>query len=156
MEFVRSRKAQGAPSSASPARPPQGKSSAENVPLENVSRESDSTCDAVFSQKPQVEEMQEDGDEDVPPPPAVIGMIDSEQSPSFFLAFSFITVVCSSVFFLSYCNLAASTVKLMEPSLPIMKQTIKSGCFSSLSFITPAFISLLFSSPSQESILLIE
>lgn len=117
MEFVRSRKAQGAPSSASPSRPPQGKSNTENVPLENVSRDSDSTRDAVLSQKPQVEEMEEDEEGEGPPPPAVIGMIDSEQSPSFFLAF--ITVVCSSVFFLSNCNLAASTVELMEPSLPL-------------------------------------
>lgn len=115
MEFVRSRKAQGAPSSASPSRPPQGKSSTENVPLENVSRESDSSRDAVLSQKPRVEEMEEDEGEEVPPPPGVIGMTDSEQSPSFFLAFSFIII------FLSNCNLAASTVELMDPSLPIMK-----------------------------------
>lgn len=75
MEFVRSRKAQSVHSSASPSRPPRGQSRMENVPLDNVTIESDSSKDAVPSQRPQVEEMEEEVKEGKPPPPpAVMGM----------------------------------------------------------------------------------
>ncbi len=78
MEFVRSRKAQNVPSSASPSKLPQGNSSRENFPLENVSRESDSSSAAVLPQKPQEVEMEgeeEEEEEELPPPPAVTGMM---------------------------------------------------------------------------------
>lgn len=80
MEFVRSRKAQSVPSSASPSKHPQGKSSKENFTLENVSRESDSSSAAVLFQKPQEVEMEgdEEEEEELPPPAAVTGMKDSK------------------------------------------------------------------------------
>lgn len=146
VEFVRSRKAQSVHSSASPSRPPQGESRTESVPLDNVSRESDSPKAAVPSQRPHVEEMEEEAKEGKPPPPpAAIGTGIPDQ-PSFFASSFFLQLLFSLV--LSNCNLAARTVKL-GAGLSIMKPTIKSGCFSSLPFISPAFISLLFSSPSK-------
>ncbi|XP_033498027.2 RNA polymerase II-associated protein 1 [Epinephelus lanceolatus] len=72
VEFVRSRKAQSVPSSASPCKQPQGKSSKDNFPLETVSRVSDSSGAAVLSQKPQEVEMEgeeEEKEEELPPPP---------------------------------------------------------------------------------------
>ncbi|XP_071354394.1 RNA polymerase II-associated protein 1 [Trachinotus anak] len=71
VDFVRSRKAQSVPSSASPSRHPEGKSSKENLPLESVSRESDSSSAAVLFQKPQEVEMEEDEEEELSPPPPV-------------------------------------------------------------------------------------
>ncbi|XP_041809436.1 RNA polymerase II-associated protein 1 [Chelmon rostratus] len=73
VEFVRSRKAQSVPISASPSKHPQGKSSKENFTLENVSRESDSCSAAVLFQKPQEVEMEGDEEEELPPPAAVTG-----------------------------------------------------------------------------------
>ncbi|XP_045917703.1 RNA polymerase II-associated protein 1 isoform X2 [Micropterus dolomieu] len=67
VEFVRSRKAQSVPSSASPSKHPQGKSSKENLPLENVSRESGSCSAAVLFQKPQEVEMEGVKEEELPP-----------------------------------------------------------------------------------------
>uniref|UniRef100_A0A8C9YM37 RNA polymerase II associated protein 1 n=1 Tax=Sander lucioperca TaxID=283035 RepID=A0A8C9YM37_SANLU len=67
VDFVRSRKAQRVPSSASVSKQPQGKSSKDNFPLENVSRESDSSAAAVLFQKPQEVEME--GEEELPPQP---------------------------------------------------------------------------------------
>lgn len=84
MEFVRSRKAQSVPAAASPFRHPQGKSSAENFPLQTADRELDSSSAAVLSQKPEEVEMEgkeEDEEEELPTPPAVMGMMDSEQNP---------------------------------------------------------------------------
>ncbi|XP_051240577.1 RNA polymerase II-associated protein 1 isoform X2 [Dicentrarchus labrax] len=70
VEFVRSRKAQSVPSSASPSKHPQAKSSRENLPLQNVSRDSSSA--AVLFQKPQEVEMEvEEEEEELPPAPAV-------------------------------------------------------------------------------------
>lgn len=82
MDFVRSRKAQRVPSSASVSKQPQGKSSKDNFPLENVSRESDSSAAAVLFQKPQEVEME--GEEELPPQPpaAVTGMMDSKATSS--------------------------------------------------------------------------
>ncbi|XP_042356934.1 RNA polymerase II-associated protein 1 [Plectropomus leopardus] len=71
VEFVRSRKAQSVPSSASASKQPQGRSSEDNFPLENVSRESDSSGAAVQLQEPQEVEMEAEEEEKVPPPPAV-------------------------------------------------------------------------------------
>lgn len=113
MEFVRSRKAQSIDSSASPSRPPQGESRTEGVPLDNVSRESDSAKAAVPSQRPQVEEMEEEAKEGKPPPPspAEIGTVNSEQS-SFFCIVIFLLMSAALFFFLlSNCNLAAGTVE---------------------------------------------
>ncbi|KAM3594246.1 uncharacterized protein V6R79_004737 [Siganus canaliculatus] len=77
VEFVRSRKAQSIPSPASPSSHPQGKSTRENIPFENVSRESDASSAAVLHQKPQEVEMEggeeEEDEEGQPPPPAVTG-----------------------------------------------------------------------------------
>ncbi|KAA8582160.1 hypothetical protein FQN60_008900 [Etheostoma spectabile] len=73
VDFVRSRKAQSIPSSASISKQPQGKSSKDNFPLENVSRESDSSATgaAVLFQKPQEVEME--GEEELPSqPPAAV------------------------------------------------------------------------------------
>lgn len=70
VEFVRSCKAQSIHSSASPSKPPQGESRTEGVPLDNVSRESDSPKAAVPSQRPQVEEMEEEAKEGKSPPPS--------------------------------------------------------------------------------------
>lgn len=79
MEFVRSRKAQSVPSSASPSTHPEGKSSKENVPLESVSRESDSSSSAVLSQKPREVEMEEEDErEKLPAAPAVTGRMFSK------------------------------------------------------------------------------
>lgn len=115
MEFVRSRKAQRIhSSSASPSGPPQGQSRTESVPLDNVSSESDSPKDAVPSQRPRVEEMEEEVKEGKPPlPPAVMGTEEFRAVLSFFF-FAFFAEVCCSVFFflfLSNCNLAAGMVK---------------------------------------------
>lgn len=78
MEFVRSLKAQSVPSSASPSKHPQGKNSKENFPLENVSRESDSSSAAVLLQKTQEVEMEGEEEEEELPPPAVMGMMGSK------------------------------------------------------------------------------
>lgn len=100
MEFVRSRKAQSIHSSSSPSRPPQGESRTEGVPLDNVSRESDSPKAAVPSQRPQVEEMEEEAKEGKPPPPspAEIGTVNSEQS-SFFCIVIFLLKSAALFFF---------------------------------------------------------
>ncbi|TKS86639.1 RNA polymerase II-associated protein 1 [Collichthys lucidus] len=63
VEFVRSRKAQSVPSSASPSKHPQGECRKESFPLENVSRESEPSAGAMLFEKPQEVEM-EDGDEE--------------------------------------------------------------------------------------------
>nr|XP_020496381.1 RNA polymerase II-associated protein 1 isoform X1 [Labrus bergylta]XP_020496382.1 RNA polymerase II-associated protein 1 isoform X1 [Labrus bergylta] len=84
VEFVRSHKAQSLPSSASPSKQPQGKCSEGNFPLDNVSRESDSSRAAVLSQNPQEVEMEreeEEEEEDMPPPPpllVVTGMMEKD------------------------------------------------------------------------------
>ncbi|KAL3049240.1 hypothetical protein OYC64_008664 [Pagothenia borchgrevinki] len=66
VNFVRSRKAKSVPSSASASeKQPQGKSSRDNFPLENLSRESDSFSASLPLQKPQEVEME---GEEVPPP----------------------------------------------------------------------------------------
>ncbi|KAK5886336.1 hypothetical protein CesoFtcFv8_017379 [Champsocephalus esox] len=68
VNFVRSRKAKSVPSSASASeKQPQGKSSRDNFPLENLSRESDSSSASLPLQKPQEVEMQ---GEEVPPQPS--------------------------------------------------------------------------------------
>uniref|UniRef100_UPI0037E7ED4C RNA polymerase II-associated protein 1 n=1 Tax=Semicossyphus pulcher TaxID=241346 RepID=UPI0037E7ED4C len=73
VEFVRSRKAQSVPSSASPSKQPRGRSSEGNFPLVSVSRESDSSSAAALSQKHQEVEMEgEEEEEEMPPPPAVM------------------------------------------------------------------------------------
>ncbi|XP_039992722.1 RNA polymerase II-associated protein 1 [Xiphias gladius] len=71
VEFVRSCKAQSVPSSASPSTHPEGKSSKDIFPLENVSREPDSSSAAVLFQKPQEVEMEGEEEEEPPPPPAM-------------------------------------------------------------------------------------
>ncbi|XP_036981275.1 RNA polymerase II-associated protein 1 [Acanthopagrus latus] len=71
VEFVRSRKAQSDPSSASPSKHLQVKSGNANFPLENACRESDSSSTAALLQKPQEVEMEAEEEEEGPPPPAV-------------------------------------------------------------------------------------
>lgn len=74
VEFVRSRKAQSVPSSASPSKHPQGKSSKENFPHESVSREPDFSSAVGLPQKHQEVEMEdeeEEEEEQLPSPPAV-------------------------------------------------------------------------------------
>ncbi|XP_054470154.1 RNA polymerase II-associated protein 1 [Anoplopoma fimbria] len=72
VDFVRSRKAQSVPSSASASKQPRGKSSKDNFPLEDMSRESASSGAAVLFQKPREVEMErEEGAEDLPTSPAV-------------------------------------------------------------------------------------
>lgn len=73
VDFVRSRKAQSVPSSASASKQPRGKSSKDHFPLENMSRVSDSCGAAVLLQKPQEVEMKGEEEEELPPspPPAV-------------------------------------------------------------------------------------
>lgn len=82
MEFVRSRKAQSVPSSASPSKHPQGERSKESFPLENVSRESEPSGAAMLFEKPQEIEMEEgdeeEQEEELPAPPAVKGMMGSK------------------------------------------------------------------------------
>nr|XP_046269067.1 RNA polymerase II-associated protein 1 isoform X2 [Scatophagus argus] len=80
VEFVRSRKAQSVLSSAFSSKHPEGKSSKENFPLEDVSRESDSSSAALLFQKPLEVEMEGEEEEEEeeelpspPPPPAVTG-----------------------------------------------------------------------------------
>ncbi|XP_028994443.1 RNA polymerase II-associated protein 1 [Betta splendens] len=63
VEFVRSRKAL---SPASASKQPEG-----GLPLENVSRVSDSSSAAVLFQKPEDVEMEAEEEEELPPPPAV-------------------------------------------------------------------------------------
>ncbi|XP_056282420.1 RNA polymerase II-associated protein 1 [Pseudoliparis swirei] len=72
VDFVRSRKAQSVPSSASAAKQPRGKSSQEDFPLENMSGQSVSSGAAVPSQKPREVEMERE--EEQPPPPAATEM----------------------------------------------------------------------------------
>ncbi|XP_034381147.1 RNA polymerase II-associated protein 1 [Cyclopterus lumpus] len=72
VDFVRSRKAQSVPSSASASKQPWGESSKDNFPLENMSRQSASSGAAVHFQKPREVEMERG--EDQPPPPAVMEM----------------------------------------------------------------------------------
>ncbi|KAK2826025.1 hypothetical protein Q5P01_020239 [Channa striata] len=76
VEFVRSRKTQNIPSSASPSQQPEGKSNKGTVPHESASRVSDSTSAAVLFQKPQEAEMEVEvegeGEEELPPPPAMM------------------------------------------------------------------------------------
>ncbi len=76
MKFIRSRKDHNVPSSASPSKQPQGKSSEDNIPLENVSKASDSASAAMLFQKPQEVEMEGEEEEELAPPPAVTGMRD--------------------------------------------------------------------------------
>lgn len=71
VEFVRSRKAKSVPSPAPPSKHPQGESSEENSPLENVSRESASARAAVQEVEMEGEEEEEE-EELAPPPPAVM------------------------------------------------------------------------------------
>ncbi|XP_022077076.2 RNA polymerase II-associated protein 1 [Acanthochromis polyacanthus] len=73
VEFVRSRKAQSAPSSSSPSKHTGDKSNKEDLPLQNASRESDSSGANVLFQKGQEVEMEEEEEEEqeVSPPPAV-------------------------------------------------------------------------------------
>ncbi|XP_062253047.1 RNA polymerase II-associated protein 1 [Platichthys flesus] len=77
VEFVRSRKAQSVPFSASPSKQPGGRSSKESCPLGNVSRESCSSAAAVLSQRAQEVEMEGNDEEEeeeegkLPPPPAM-------------------------------------------------------------------------------------
>lgn len=99
MEFVRSRKAHSTHSSASPSRPPQGKSRTETVPLDNVNRGSDSPKDAVPSHTHQDEEMEGEVQEVKPPPqPALIGTLNSQRS--WFFVFLFIDdVIAAALFF---------------------------------------------------------
>lgn len=85
MEFVRSRKAQSVPSSASPSKHLPVKSGKANFPLENVCRESDSSSAAALLQKPQEVEMEAE-EEEGPSPPAVTGMMDSNK-PFYYLYF---------------------------------------------------------------------
>lgn len=76
MKFIRSQKAQSVSSSTSSSKLPQGESSQENIFLENMSKQSESLSAA---QNPQEVTMEEEGKEEgVPPPPAVMGMMDSE------------------------------------------------------------------------------
>ncbi|XP_029316428.1 LOW QUALITY PROTEIN: RNA polymerase II-associated protein 1 [Cottoperca gobio] len=70
VDFVRSRKAQSVPSSASAAKKqPRAKSSEDNFSLENVSRESESSRVAALFQKPHEVEME---GEEPPAPPAMM------------------------------------------------------------------------------------
>lgn len=76
MKFIRSQKAQSVPSSNSSSKLPQGGCSQEDISLKNTSKESDSLSAA---QSPQEVTMEEEGEEEgLPPPPAVMGMVDSE------------------------------------------------------------------------------
>lgn len=118
----------------------------ENVPLDNVTIESDSSKDAVPSQRPQVEEMEEEVKEGKPPPPPAVMGMGKFRAALFFCIVIFFAEVCSSVFFFVFFQ---TETLLLGAGLSIMKLTIKSGCFSSLRFISFAFISLLFSSPSK-------
>ncbi|XP_040054704.2 RNA polymerase II-associated protein 1 [Gasterosteus aculeatus] len=68
VDFVRSRKAQSVPSSASSSKQPQGKNSKDNFPLENGNRQSVSSGAALLLENPREVEMEE---EEVLPPPAV-------------------------------------------------------------------------------------
>ncbi|XP_047193529.1 RNA polymerase II-associated protein 1 isoform X2 [Scophthalmus maximus] len=72
VEFVRSRKDQSVPSSPSPSKLPEGKSSKGNFPLKNVSRESGSSSAAVLFHKPQEVEMEGEEEEEISPPPAMM------------------------------------------------------------------------------------
>lgn len=80
MDFVRSRKGQSIPSSASPSKHPEDKSSKEGFTLQNSSTESDSSSAAVLPQKPQEVEMEgvEEEEEEMSSPTAVTGMKDSK------------------------------------------------------------------------------
>ncbi|TWW72065.1 RNA polymerase II-associated protein 1 [Takifugu flavidus] len=70
VKFIRSQKAQSVPSSTSPSELPRGGSSRENIPLENVSKQSDSLSAAP---EPQEVTMEGEGEEEgVPRPPAVM------------------------------------------------------------------------------------
>ncbi|XP_037343044.2 RNA polymerase II-associated protein 1 isoform X2 [Pungitius pungitius] len=72
VDFVRSRKAQSGPSSASSSKQPQGENSKHNFPLENRNRQPVSSDAALlFKTPPEVEMEQEDEEEEVLPPPAV-------------------------------------------------------------------------------------
>ncbi|KAK9533712.1 hypothetical protein VZT92_008813 [Zoarces viviparus] len=70
VDFVKARKAQSVPSSASASKQPRGKSSKDSFPLEDVSRQSASSGAAVLFQKPREVEMERE-EEDLPTPPAV-------------------------------------------------------------------------------------
>uniref|UniRef100_A0A673C599 RNA polymerase II associated protein 1 n=1 Tax=Sphaeramia orbicularis TaxID=375764 RepID=A0A673C599_9TELE len=72
VDFVRSRKAQSVPSSASPSKHPQGQSSKESFPHDNVSRQSEPSGAAGVFQKHQDEVMkEEEEEEDLSSPPAM-------------------------------------------------------------------------------------
>lgn len=87
MKFIRSQKAQSVPSSTSPSKLPRGGSSRENIPLENVSKQSDSPSAAENPQEVTMEGEEERGEgEGVPRPPAVMGMTHSFIPCQFFLA----------------------------------------------------------------------
>lgn len=77
MKFIRSQKAQSVSSSSSKL--PQGGSSQESCSLENMNKESDSLSAAQNPQEVTMEGEEEEGrEEGVPPPPAAMGMMDSE------------------------------------------------------------------------------
>ncbi|XP_053192305.1 RNA polymerase II-associated protein 1 [Scomber japonicus] len=73
VDFVRSRKGQSIPSSTSPSKHPEDKSSKEGFTLQNSSTESGSSSAAVLSQKPQEVEMEgvEEEEEEMSSPTAV-------------------------------------------------------------------------------------
>lgn len=79
MKFIRSQKAQSVSSSTSSSKLPQGESSQENIFLENMSKQSEFLSAAQNPQEVTMEGEEEEGKEEgVPPPPAVMGMMDSE------------------------------------------------------------------------------
>lgn len=86
MKFIRSQKAQSVPSSTSSSKLPQGGSSRESIPLENVGKQSDSPSAAQNPQEVTMEGEEEEREEGVPRPPAVMGMTDSFIPCQFFLA----------------------------------------------------------------------
>lgn len=78
MKFIRSQKAQSVPSSTSSSKPPPGQKQPGKQSLENVSKQSDSSSTAQ-TQNPREVTMEKEGEEEgLPPPPAVMGMTDSE------------------------------------------------------------------------------
>lgn len=80
MKFIRSQKAQSVPSSTSSSKLPQGGSSQDNIPLENVSKQSGSPSAAQKPQEVMMDGEEEEGkeEEEKGPPPAVMGTTDSE------------------------------------------------------------------------------
>nr|XP_020446761.1 RNA polymerase II-associated protein 1 [Monopterus albus]XP_020446762.1 RNA polymerase II-associated protein 1 [Monopterus albus]XP_020446763.1 RNA polymerase II-associated protein 1 [Monopterus albus] len=81
VEFVKSRKAQSVPSSASPSKHPEGKSNEDSCPLESLSRELDSSSAAVPFQKPQEVEMEAEEEEEELSPPSTMTEEDLPVKP---------------------------------------------------------------------------